>query len=367
MSQKENYKICLIGECLSTGGAEKAMALLSEFFVSKGICVHHVIVIDSISYSYSGEILNLGKLKNNSNGFLNKFKRFQVLKKFLKENQFDYIIDFRVRVSFLQEYLISKWLYNAPTVYTVHSSMINLYFPNSKWKSKLIYEKAYGIVTVSNSIQNSIETEFDLQNIKTIYNPIAVSVIQQLSKENIDIDYQFIIAVGRMKDDVKQFDQLIVSYSKSLLPGKNIKLLLLGDGQQRTELEKTVKDLGLSDKVIFKGFVQNPYQYISKSMFFVLSSKREGLPTVILESLACGIPVVSFNCVSGPSEMIVNKENGLLVEDQNFEKLTQAMNLFLENEDLYLNCKANAGQSVARFSLEKIGDQWLDYLKINVS
>ena len=85
---------------------------------------------------------------------------------------------------------------------------------------------------------------------------------------------------------------------------------------------------------------------------------------MLIESLACETPVVAFNCFSGPSEIIVDQENGLLVENQNQEKLILAMNEMVLNEKLYYHCKQNAKLSVQRFSLETIGNQWLELMKI---
>jgi glycosyltransferase involved in cell wall biosynthesis len=366
MSQKRNYKICLIGECLATGGAEKAMALLSDFFVSKGIEVHTVIVIDSVKYHYSGELLNLGKMKSQSNGIFNKLSRFLALKRFLDENTFDYIIDFRIRVSFLQEYAISKFLYNAPVVYTVHSAMTNLYLPESKILAQAIYGKAFGVTAVSHAIEQKLVENYGLKNTKTIHNPVDLDVIASAAEQSIPSDGKYILAVGRMTEN-KQFTKLIEAYAKSELPAKQIRLVILGDGERRNDIENIIETLDLQQLVILKGAVKNPYPYMKNAMFFVLSSKREGLPTVILESLACGTPVVSFDCVSGPSEMIVDKQNGLLVDDQDFEKMTQAFNTFLSDTALYEYCKANAKTGISNFSLENIGRQWLEFLKIDVS
>jgi N-acetylgalactosamine-N,N'-diacetylbacillosaminyl-diphospho-undecaprenol 4-alpha-N-acetylgalactosaminyltransferase len=131
------------------------------------------------------------------------------------------------------------------------------------------------------------------------------------------------------------------------------------------EYVQLAKQYNISDKVHFLGFQKNPYPYLKRAKFFVLSSMNEGMPNVILEALACGIPVISFDCLSGPSEMIINKFNGLLVENQNVEQLTEAMNIFVENNDLYTNCRENTLPSCQHFSIDSIGQQWLDLMKFN--
>lgn len=360
-------KICLIGESLANGGAEKAMALLSQFLSSKGIEVHNVIVLDQITYGYSGELLNLGKMKNASNGPMNKFSRFVALRKYLRRNKFDYIIDFRVRVSFLQEFFISRFLYNAPTVYTVHSAMTDLYFPENKNLGNMVYKKAYGVVAVSEAIADTIRKDYGLHNVSTIHNPVDIAAIQKAADAFLPSEKEYILAAGRMKDNVKQFDKLIDAYSRSALPRQNISLVILGDGDNLPTLKKLAMRSGVEDRIIFKGRVDNPFPYMKHAKFFVLSSKREGLPTVILETFACGKPVVSFDCVSGPSEMIADGKNGLLVDDQDFGKLAEAMDRMVADTGLYVECVAGSKSGAARFSLENIGRQWLDFLKINVS
>jgi glycosyltransferase involved in cell wall biosynthesis len=94
-------------------------------------------------------------------------------------------------------------------------------------------------------------------------------------------------------------------------------------------------------------------------LFTISTSKYEGMPMVLLESLACGTPIISWDYASGPNEIITNGNNGLLIENQNTEKLIEAMNLFVSDNDLYLHCKENALPTVKKFSLETIGVEWL--------
>lgn len=361
-NQKRKYKIALIGESIAGGGAEKVQALLSVYFTQNEIDVHHCIFFDAVSYEFSGSLTNLGKIGTNSSSIVRKTKRFFAFRKFLRSHDFDAVIDFRMHYSDFQELLFSKLLFPKSTVFTIHSGILDFYFPKSDFLSKLIF-KDHKIVTVSEAIKAKILSRELAQNIQCIHNPVDFTEIKSAENEFTVGEEKYILAVGRMNDEVKQFNQLILAYSKSDLPNQNVKLLLLGEGKHKENYQKLVHDLNLNEKVIFKGFVQNPFPYYKNALFSVLSSKNEGFPNVIIEALATGTPVVSFDCFSGPKEIIKHNQNGLLVDDQNFEKLTEAMNRMMEDQDLYTICKQNAKQSVERFSLENIGKQWLDYLK----
>ncbi|NDP27189.1 MAG: glycosyltransferase family 4 protein [Flavobacterium sp.] len=357
---KSTFKIALVGDCLAGGGAEKVHATLSSYFFQNKIEVHNVIFTDWVTYDFCGKLVNLGKMKSGT--ILEKLKRLYFLRNYLKQNNFDYIIDFRYRVNSINEILISHFVYKTATIYTVHSGIVENYIPKNSFMANLIYGK-HTIVTVSRAIEQMLKKKLKSEII-TIYNPFDCDEIKLLGNAFIPEEKKYILAVGRMNERVKQFDKLIEAYSISKLPNKEVQLLIIGEGKYLNELKELVFKKKLTDKVIFKNYKTNPHPYQKSAFFTVVSSKNEGFPGAIVESLILGTPVVSFDCFCGPNEIIVNYENGILVENQNLEELSLAMNEMIENELLLANCKKNASESVIPFSIDKIGEQWLNLMQI---
>ncbi len=361
INNNKKYKIAMIGDCLSGGGAEKVHSLLSVYFDKNGLAVHNCIFVDWVTYKYSGSLLNLGKISPNSFFVYRKIKRFFIFRRFIKSNNFDFVIDFRMRTDSNLEFLIRYFIYPKNAIYRVASGILEFYFPKSKIISNAIYKNS-NIIAVSDAIKTEIINRKLATKVNYIYNPVDFDSIDSLKDEfSIDVG-NYILAIGGLKE-VKQFDKLIEAYSKSILPKKNIKLIILGEGEEKTKCQKIIQKLELENLVEFKDFIENPYPYYKKALFTVLCSKNEGFPNVLLESLACETPVVSFDCFSGPNEIIQNSMNGILVENQNFEELIKAMNTLFLDENLYLHCKQNAKQSAGKFAVEKIGIQWLELFK----
>lgn len=358
-------KIALIGFHLHGGGTARVMANLSNFFDEKGLEVHNIIIHDEIGYDYSGTLYNLGKLKSRSNTIFNKLKRFIYFRRYMKKNQFDFIIDFRFRKRIIQEFLISRYVYDRKkTIYTIHSSKLNVYLPESVFWAKVIYGKCYKVLALTNEMEQLARLKYNNSfNISSIYNPIVIPEILKKNKEEINLGFNYIIGAGSFDANTKQFDKLIMAYAKSQLPKQQIHLVILGQGKLLEYLKAITKKNKVSELVHFLGYQDNPYKFFSKSNFFVLSSEFEGLPMVVLEALTCGAPVVAFNSI-GIKEVVTHQENGLLIEDQNIEALTNGLNTMLLDKALYNKCKDNALKSVQKFSIEVIGNQWLDLMHI---
>lgn len=343
------------------GGAEKVHAILSNYFFKNGFEVHNCILIDAVTYKYSGSVLNLGAIKPNASSVIRKWHRFKALRNWIASNDFDCVIDFRMRPSFILEFVLSRCVYPKNAIFYVLSGNLCFYFPKSIFLSRLIYNNRK-IATVSSAIEKVILEKQYSNTVKNLFQPFDFKTIES-QKNEFNLESNYVLVVGNMDNDIKQIDKLILAYSKSTLPEKNIKLVVLGEGKNKSSYQKLVEKLNLSDKIVFKGTVQNPFPYYKNAIFYVLSSKNEGLSNAIIESLACETPVVAFDCFSGPREIITNNQNGILVEDQNFDKLIEAMDLMSSDSELYLHCKNNTVKSIAKFSVEIIGKQWEEFIK----
>jgi glycosyltransferase involved in cell wall biosynthesis len=220
---------------------------------------------------------------------------------------------------------------------------------------KQTYFLANHVVAVSQGVADSFSrtTNFPLDRIKVIYNPVVYPEMFELAAHPVNhewfanADPPVILAAGRLVEH-KDFETLIQAF-KLVLDKYDSRLVILGEGKERSHLEALIKDLGLSKYVSLPGFVQNPYAYMSRSAVFVLSSRREGLPTVLIEALALGIPVVSTNCRSGPEEILDNGEFGYLVEVHNPESMADAI-LSTLKKPMSKNKLMNRGK---QFTLEK--------------
>jgi glycosyltransferase involved in cell wall biosynthesis len=362
MTKPKNKKICIVVTSLGGGGAERSSALLSKMLDNLGYEVCVVSVLDIIDYEYKGALFNLGELKPKRDTVFSRLRRLKIFKKYLKAHDFDYVIDSRNRHGVIKEFIISRWLYSSKkTIYCVRSFNIKEYIVFNKLIAKYIYGDAYKVIGVSKAITNELINDFNFKNVQTIYNPTEVL---DKSLENKSINKtSYILFYGRIDDAVKNISLLIEGYTKSILPSKNIKLKIMGDGSDVDLVKEKIKRFNLESQIEVLNFKKNPFSIVKEAICTVLTSRYEGFPRVLLESLNVGTPVIAVNCNSGPKELIIDGYNGLLVENHNPELLAGAMNTFIIDKELYSYCKENAKKSVVQFSFDNISLDWDALLK----
>lgn len=363
MPQNNKKKICIIVDCLCHGGAEKIAGFLSIELAALGYEVSVISLRNDIKYSYSGHLYNLG-LKEPTNKIFKQTKKLIDFRRVVKQTNSNYYIDFRMRNRRLMEFMLHSFVFpSEKMIFTMHNFNLGLHKPKGSFFDRF-YRKAYKIVAVSSAIMNKLQTEYNYNNVKLIYNFIEEDLVLKKSElvSEFPMTKPFILAVSRLNNKVKQLDKLITCFKESKLPQEGIKLVILGDGKDKENLENLIRTEGVEDSVNLLGFVENPYVYIRNAHYLVLSSKFEGFPMVLLEALRLGTPVVSFDCPSGPNEIIMNRQNGLLVDNQDFRKLREAIEEMVYEKELYAICKSNTIDSVKRFDTKTIINQWQQLL-----
>lgn len=194
-----------------------------------------------------------------------------------------------------------------------------------------VYPQAAGIVAVSQGVGEDLATLTGLtaDRITTIYNPVDVARLRKMSLAQPDHPWlrpgepPVILAVGRLRVD-KDFPTLLRAFAL-LRARRPARLMILGEGTERDVLESLAKDLGIDADLSLPGFTDNPYRYMARAAVLALSSVTEGCPNVLLEAMACGCPVVSTDCPSGPKELLENGRWGPLVPMGNAERLAEVI------------------------------------------
>lgn len=202
---------------------------------------------------------------------------------------------------------------------------------------RYIYPWASGIIAVSQGVADELidMTHLPRDLVSVIYNPVVSDEILEKSKDPVDHPWLIekelpvVLGVGRLSQQ-KDFASLIEAFQE-LQEHQPSRLIILGEGEERANLESLIAKLDLADKVDLPGFVANPYAYMANADVFVLSSAWEGLPTVLIEALATGTPVVSTNCRSGPDEILENGQIGNLTPVGDSQELASAIHRTLND------------------------------------
>jgi glycosyltransferase involved in cell wall biosynthesis len=223
------------------------------------------------------------------------------------------------------------------------------------------YPRADGIIAVSSGVADDLATATGIprESIDVIYNPVVTPEVATASKAVPDHPWlapgepPVVVGIGRLAPK-KDFVTLLRAFA-DVRRNVRARLMILGEGPDRAELEGLVRALGLEADVALPGFVGNPYAYLARASLFVLSSRWEGLPTVLIEAMFCGAPVVSTDCPSGPHEILNGGAYGRLVEVGEPAALAQAITAGLAGE-----IQPAPPESWRAFELGVVVDRYLD-------
>ena len=234
-----------------------------------------------------------------------------------------------------------------------------------RWRAiSRFYPRADGVITVSQGVADDLvaHSKLSKQQIQVINNPIVTPDLMQAAQQEIDHPWfapdapPVILGTGRLSKQ-KAFDVLLKAFA-IVRQQRPCRLMILGEGPLRGELETLAKSLGISDDVSLPGFISNPYATMRQAKVFVLSSAFEGFGNVLVEAMAVGTPVVATDCPSGPRDILDNGRYGPLVAVGDSNALAQAI---LDTLDNPLDA-AILTSAADRFELGTITAQYLAYL-----
>jgi len=374
-------KIAVFIYSLGGGGAERVVSQLIPYLENNGFDVYLVLMNNTCVYPFEtkNKPFFLENSKTTESNVL-KFLKIPFLAYkyhiFLKKNKINKSFSFLTRPGFIS--VLTKWFNKKRTIIISERSNSSLQYGNHNLQSwinnfliKELYPKADLIIANSNGNAQDLITNYNVPRYKitTIYNPISLEAIFAIEpkKDFFDTNYFNLVSVGRL-DNGKNHQLLIKSLEFFKL--QKVRLYIFGDGILKTELEKTIKDLKFENRVFLMGFESNPYKYLKAADLFVFSSNHEGFPNVILEAMACELPIVSTNCPSGPNEIFkvntdydfsdnVVTDYGILVPRNNIKKMVEAINILMQNKKYYQNCKTQVVKRVADFEVNKILEKFV--------
>ena len=248
------------------------------------------------------------------------------------QDKFDVVIDFDMS---LGKYLD---IIDLPKIGWMHLTSKNR---NEKKKKRLAkrLNKYWKIVVICDEMKEEVKNIFKIPEEKIIrlYNPFDIDrvkkgkeIIKEEDKNYLKKDY--IVAVSRLVKEKGRID-LVEIYNKLYKDGVQEKLYILGEGPAREELEKRIKELKLEDKIILVGQKKNPLPWIKNAKIFVHTSYSEGLPTVFLESMILGTPVITYDCPTGPKDILGDNKYGVLVKTGDKESFKIELEKLLIDEE----------------------------------
>ncbi|MBR3673348.1 MAG: glycosyltransferase [Clostridia bacterium] len=375
--------IMILVSRLNNGGAERTASNIADELSKK----YNVILVTQenkkeMDYKCNVRRIELDEKRDSDSSLIYFLKQIKQLKKIKKEENITHTISFCTRMNYFN--VMSK--VNDETIISIRN-----YLSKSEKDEKnfLIIKKsakyADKIVVVSEVLIEDQVKNFnaDKQNIYVINNfldeeKIESKFIEDGSEQKIKNE-KVVLNVGRLTYQKGQVN-LINAFRKVVDALPDAKLVILGQGNLKDDLEKRIKLLSLSNNVYLMGFQDNPYMYMKKSQLFVLSSFYEGMSNVILEAMYCGLPIISTDCKSGTRELlapntdfnkintnITREEYGILVpviQNQNDEKLlAEAIIELLRNRELREKYSNQSKKRAKEFSKDKIMKKWIEIIE----
>jgi glycosyltransferase involved in cell wall biosynthesis len=363
-------RISIFLPALAGGGAERAMLHLAQGLAERGFPTD--LVLAKAEGDYLSHVPSTVRVVDLQSRFPVIVSKTIALRRYLRQEQ--PVVLFSA-LDILSSAIWAQRLSGVPTqivvcVQTHLSRQFRNHQPNTmgKIRPRLVqwfYPWSDGIVAASKGVAEDVSqiTGVPVDHIQVIHNPVVTPEVLQKMQEPVNHPWfaegepPVILGVGRLVSQ-KDFPTLIDAFAR-LRQQRLARLMILGEGEDRSKLEAQIRNLGVEKDVALPGFVENPYAYMANASIFALSSIFEGFGNVVAEAMATGTPIVSTDCESGPAEILANGKYGQLVPVGDAEALANAIATTLE-QPISSEILKQRAQS---FSLDCVVNQYVDVLQ----
>ena len=333
------------------GGTEKMTAVLANLLADRNR-------VTVISLRFSGQKLfyelredvEFHVLKSVS-GKLGILKKIKDIRRFIKEKNIDIIVNVDIGIG-IYGILAAKGT-RAKVITWEHSNYYN------NWDSKTFPFFRKFAVKFSDAVV--VLTEQDKQNyIKNLHPSTPIHVISNpVRKKEVkyDPDSKTILSAGALTP-IKGFEKIVEIGERIFAQHRDWKWVICGAGPEYEPLKQAVEQANLSDYIHMPGSVSNMEVYYRKAAIYVMTSKMEGLPMVLLEAKSYGLPIVSFDIMTGPKDIISNGKNGYLVPFDDLEQMTKKILQLMDDAKLRTEFSCHSQDDIEKFDIVQIGEKW---------
>lgn len=354
---------------LSSGGAERVASTLANYWADHGweIVIITLTDADRDFYSVSAKVKRVSiRLVGESHGWFsgltNNIVRLRALRRALLRENPDIALAFMTTKNILCALACKGTKIVAIGSEHIHPPMHPLGQPWAVLR-RLAYPHLAAVTALTEQSAEWIETHSGARKVPVIPNPVPYPLPKcdpMASPTELKVRLggdKYLLAVGRLAGQ-KGFDLLLIVFAQLHAQCPGWRLIILGEGPLRGDLEQLCNQLGLSDFVAMPGAVGNVGEWYEAADLYVMSSRFEGFGNTLAEALCYGLSAVSFDCDTGPSDIIRHEVDGLLVENGNVEALTQALQRLMMDQSLRQQFAARAVEARERFSIEKVAGMW---------
>lgn len=355
-------KLTLISSSLNVGGAERVMSIIANYWAAKGWRIT-ILTFDDGSeppfYDLDKRIdyRPLGIADRNGykiSALTKNLRRIRILKKAIVASRPNVVISF-VNTTNIMTLLACRGL-KIPTIVSEHV------YPSlgglgkaCQLLQKWTYRRA-DLITVQTHSGLSFFPSSQGYNTCVVPNPVVTPDTGTIESQ-LNTDDRHLLAIGKLTPN-KGFDLLIKAFAQVLDPHPEWVLTILGEGEMRAELEDLCLQLDLQDRVFMPGLVKNIDVHLRKADIFALPSRVEGFPLSLCEAMACGVPVIAADCLSGPREIIHNGIDGLLVVPDNVDALASGLDILMSDPVKRQYFSYHAPKVLDRFGVEQVMAMW---------